>query len=179
MQYKMGKSSVVDDFIGLLNPYEGPLKRYIFSQLINKEATLDIYQETLYSAYASFSKLRNKNSFRFWIFRIAQNQIKMYFRRQKHVESSYDALHDSIPNHEIFIDDLDIEETLLLNLDKTTIANWINELPFRDRQFVVYYYLEDRSYNEIAKLLKTKPESLRVVNQRIKAKLRKRAEADE
>lgn len=175
----MAKSSDVDTFMELLKSYEKSLKRYIFSQLLDKESTLDIYQEAIYLAYASFPKLRNKSSFRFWLFRIAKNQISMYFRRKKFSESSYEVLHETLPHHDIFVDYIDIESDFLIGLDKKSIEKWINELPLRDRQFVVYYYLEDRSYSEIAKLLDTKAESLRVVNQRIKAKLRKRAETDE
>jgi RNA polymerase sigma-70 factor (ECF subfamily) len=70
-------------FREMLNPVKENLYNFIFKALNFSEDADDVFQETVLRALKYINSYKKNHSFKTWIFTIAHNEIKGYFRKNK------------------------------------------------------------------------------------------------
>ena len=123
----------------------------------------DLFQEITIQLWKSFASFENKSKFSTWLYRVALNTA-ITQKRKENRQPLTNPLSDKemrIPNN----DATDIDEDELLALQ---IA--IRQLKPTDRA-IIFLYLEERSYQEIAEIIGITPKNVGVKIVRIKARL--------
>lgn len=120
--------------------YADDLKRYIFSQVKDEEATNDILQEVFIKIHLNIKTLQQKNSAKSWVFTIAHNALMNFFNK-KSVPFSLDDIPDN------FITD---EET---HSAKSCLLPLIKNLPEKYREPLLLSEIQGKKQNEVATIL--------------------------
>ena len=155
----------------ILKEHVDQLYRYIrFGFFVSQEDSEDIVQEI-------FVKIRNKidtydqtQALAPWLFTIAHHTAIDRLRRHQHhhLVSSLDD--ESIIKYWIQATDLNTEQIEIFKF--SLLHKTLSELSERDRQLIVLYFLEARSYKEIAQILDIKETSVGTLLSRAKQQLK-------
>ena len=142
-------------FSFLVEKYQIPFLRKAQGIVHTKEAAEDIVQETFTKMYLHANKFKKQDGveFKSWAWRILVNTSLTHYRKLKKTFSDVSYL------DEILAKDLDGEEDLGLPIENTLdkddrldlIKEAIEMLPAESAALVKAHYVEDRSYEEIAK----------------------------
>ena len=130
----------------------------------NSDAHNDLFQEITIQLWKAYPKFRGESKFSTWMYRVALNTaITLYRKSKKQVRTQdYD---DFI--YKIKSDDYDQTQEQQLKL----MYNALRQLGDIDKA-LVFLYLEDKDYSEIADTLGISEVNARVKMNRIKKKLR-------
>lgn len=133
--------------------------RLAFHYVKEKEAAMDVVQEAVASALASYDKLKEKKYLKTWFFRILVNSAIDYINNNKKYVLTDDFL--------IYENGTTCETA---NADKIDLDKALDSLPISLRTILILRYFEDMKISEIAIITNT-PES--TVKSRIKSALDK------
>ncbi|MBQ8371232.1 MAG: sigma-70 family RNA polymerase sigma factor [Clostridia bacterium] len=126
-------------FERLLTENYGALQRYVNFRISDREAAADILQDVCLSAVTHYPALRNADSFRPWLYRIARNRLTDHYRTPG-VEIQTDRL-DSFPmGRHAHPADLLVRETL-------------SALREKDRKLLILCYLDGMPQKKAAEML--------------------------
>ncbi len=67
----------------LVDRYQAPLHRYFVRLVGEPDTAADLTQATLLAAFRRLDRLTERHSFAAWLFKIARNQARMEWRRQR------------------------------------------------------------------------------------------------
>jgi len=139
----------------LMDRYQQPVYYMIRSMIFDNEEAKDITQKTFIKAFNNLKRLRDKKSFKSWLFRIAVNLTKDHLRQKKeHQPFEHWMVQENNPK-------AIPERTVLLSEIKHYIKLALDSLPPRQHQVVSLRLLSGHSFREIANLLEIKEESAR------------------
>jgi RNA polymerase sigma-70 factor (ECF subfamily) len=156
-----------DALAELINRYYRRLRYFISHLSDSPEMTEDIFQDTWLRVIGKMHTLRNVESFRIWLYRIARNTAYQQLRRKKRSCE----LHDDIVLPDEQIDDA------FSPADAQRIHDGLKKLHTVHREVLVLRFLEQMSYQQVAGILGC---NLNTVKSRIhyaKLALRKEMEA--
>lgn len=125
--------------------------RFVFQRLGGNEAVAgDLTQQTFLKAMLNIHQYEDRgSSFRSWLFRIAQNEVNQFFRKEtKHTIISVRMEHLSPLMEEVSIK-LEEEE----NLERLVAC--INELEIEQQNLVELRFFQAMSFREIAEIYNT------------------------
>jgi len=123
----------------------------------NRHEAEDLSIEVFILAYRNLDKFRNESDIFTWLYRIAINLWRRHIKKKKINPISLDApayhdsktlLKDSIPSAQ---NDPELEEAAQ---NKEIIKKAIDELPKKYKEIIVLYTIEEKSYQEIAKIMR-------------------------
>ena len=131
----------------LAHKYHDRLLGHITRRVKNPEVAKDLSQETWLKAFGGIQSFRCESAFYSWVYRIAENVITDYFRRQKHrdVHSLHTLDERSIPQTSA-CPSRDLERQELQEHLEAAIAHLT---PIR-RQVFLLYYVEELPIKAIA-----------------------------
>ncbi len=130
---------------------------YIYSDQASVD---DLYQEVVLNLWKSFPRFRHESNYSTWIYRVALNTCVTVFRKEK-----------NRPTHVPIISGLDeVFESEVMDLEIEELHSLINKLNKWDRA-IIFLYLEDRPYKEIANLMGITPTNVSTKINRIKEAL--------
>lgn len=130
----------------------------------NRQAHKDLFQEITIQLWKAYPRFRGDAKFSTWMYRVALNTaITLYRKSKKRVQTQdYDTV-----IFKIQADEYDETEEQQLKL----LYDAVRELGDIDKA-LVFLYLEDKNYEEIAETLGISEVNARVKMNRIKKKLR-------
>lgn len=130
----------------------------------NREAHNDLFQEIAIQLWKAYPRFRGDSKFSTWMYRVALNTAITLYRKSRKQPGTQD--YDSVI-YKIRAEEYDptAEEQLKL------MYSAIRQLGDIDKA-LVFLYLEDRNYSEIAETLGISEVNARVKMNRIKTKLR-------
>jgi RNA polymerase sigma-70 factor (ECF subfamily) len=105
----------------------------------------ELAQDVLITVYRHSAALRDRQMFFGWLFRIARNQLLQHIR--KHYRKDADT---------VLIDDLDLQSAEQIRTASPTggsIREWLELLEPMERQIMLFRYIEELGYQEIATAL--------------------------
>ena len=128
-------------FMGLLAPVEKKLYNFLLKTARYTEEGNDLFQEVLLRAFRYFSSYDRGRSFSAWIFAIAHNEIKLYYKNRvrREAQVSLSALPADPP-------------ASVPNPDGSLIYEAAGRLPVKEREIFFLYYYNEFSVNEIASI---------------------------
>ena len=142
--------------------------RFLLSKIGDNEAAEDLAQEVMVAAfrnYASYDPARS--SLATWVFVIARNRLKNYYRDRRITESIDAKEGFDLPSGEALQD-----EAVAFQEQRELIRRALDELDERDRAIVEGCFLLDKTNVEIAEELGITANNVGVAKKRALAKLR-------
>jgi RNA polymerase sigma-70 factor (ECF subfamily) len=140
-------------FNAIMDLYRERVVRMAFHMVGNPEDAQDLCQETFVKVYRSLGSFDRKRAFSPWLYRIAHNVVLDFLRRKK----VRPALMEPDPDHPLEEDpDPQAEtpqEALLSKEMRREVMQAIQSLPENYRSVVVFRFLDELSYAEIADAL--------------------------
>jgi RNA polymerase sigma-70 factor (ECF subfamily) len=131
---------------------------YVLRRTVNLEIAQDITSETFFKALKKLWQLRWLNtSFSSWLYRIATNEINLYFRRGKYKSASLDELQElgfepvSLHNPETEI--IEAQEKLNRHQDFIVCQQKIARLDIKYQEVITLRFFEQKQIKEISEIL--------------------------
>lgn len=130
----------------------------------DRDSHKDLFQEITIQLWKAYPKFRGESKFSTWMYRVALNTaITLYRKNRKNVQAlDYESI-----MFKIQADEYDETEEQQLKL----MYNAVRQLGDIDKA-LVFLYLEDKNYSEIAETMGISEVNARVKMNRIKTKLK-------
>jgi RNA polymerase sigma-70 factor (ECF subfamily) len=142
----------LEDFHALYSEFSKAIFNFVARLSGSIDDAEDLTQETFLKAYAELPNLRDAGQFRFWLFRIARNEVYQRIRRTK--RKSEVSIDDEDKGYFEFIPDeshgLDPEELVLSTELQGVVSGALGALRPKYRDVFVLAVFERMSYEEIA-----------------------------
>lgn len=135
-------------FDKLYAKYKNDVYGFIASLIKEKSVVDDIFQETFIKMIRSLELYREQNSFRSWLFAIAHNLCRDYWRKTK----TYDTVDDFSDVRDVEPMSVDLDELIYFE-DLSWLRSAVEMLPIKLRTVVVMHVYSELSFKEIAALL--------------------------
>jgi RNA polymerase sigma-70 factor (ECF subfamily) len=137
----------------LYEQYYPQIFGYVFKRTANLEIAQDITSETFFKVLKRLWQFRWRNiSFSAWLYRIANNEIANYFRRNKQtvsLEKIPEPIAVTNPSTEI----LEAEQELKKHQDFLMLREKISKLSIKYQEVITLRFFEKKQIKEIAKIL--------------------------
>jgi len=161
-------------YVCLMNRYEDKMMRYVRRiSGVNIETAQDIVQEVFLKVYINLNSFDEGLKFSSWLYRIAHNETINYWRRNKkrsYNDVSWDE-NEALKN--IISDDKDLEQEVYQTMTNEQLQEALKEIDEKYRTVLVLNYLEGKTYQEIADILKKPIGTVGTLLNRAKKVLRK------
>jgi len=145
-------------------PYSGIIIKLCRAYTNSQEDFEDYFQEVCLQIWRSKENFREESEWSTWVYRISLNVCLTLLKKKKNNRQHF--VSDSITTEETEDNYAFSDESLILLYDA------IRKLSEIDRA-IIMFYLEEKSYQEIADIIGTNPNNIGVRVKRIKTKLKK------
>jgi len=136
----------------LVQKYQNKIFGYIYKIVGHKEEAEDIVQETFIKVYKNLNSFDADRKFSSWLYRISHNEAINYIKKNKRNAELYFEDNDYLFNQLKY--EKDLLRELTVKEDFNNLKKALAKLPLKYREVIVLKYLEEKSYEEIAKILK-------------------------
>ena len=147
----------VNSFEIIVKKYEKMIYNLAMSKTNNRENAEDISQECFLRAYKMLASYRTDSAFSTWIYRICQNLIFDFYRKEKKIKtvslSVADEYGEEPQQKELPDFESDPAEQILRTEKIEKIREIINSLPEDLREIIVLRDLNNISYVRISEML--------------------------
>ena len=149
----------VNSFEIIVKKYEKMIYNLAVTKTQNRETAQDISQECFLRAYKMLRSYRTDSAFSTWIYRICQNLIIDFYRKDKKIKTVSLTPMTSMDDGDIKEKDIDIEDTesepseQIIRAEKIKkIREIINLLPDDLREMIVLRDLQNFNYAQISEM---------------------------
>ena len=149
--------------------YSVDLQKFIYTLTKNNDANEEILQNTIATAYANLSKVRDPERIKTWIFNIAKTETSHYFRKLNTIDfrKGQDLIMNIIEESQKDIADLIMEAEF-----GKEIRILINKLEDKYFKIIILHYYLDLELKEIADIYNINYSTVRTNHRRGIEKLR-------
>lgn len=165
-------------FSEIFRIYYKPIFGYVYRRTANFDDTADISADTFLKAFKHISNFRYTGiSIKVWLYRIATNEVNLYFRNKQKHSSVFERLiiDDKAifkkfladDRHEIEIETQKHEQYLL-------VLNQLKTLPVKYQEVISLRFFEGKEYKEIIEILNINEGTLKSLLSRGLEKLRQK-----
>jgi len=163
-------------FSELFKLYYRPIFGYILRRTGSFDDTADIAAETFLNAFQHIQNFKYTGiSVKVWLYRIATNEVNLYFRHKQKHNSIFDRL--NIEDWNIFKnymdeDRNDIETELQKHNQFVAVLKELKAIPVKYQEVIALRYFEGKSNKEIVEILNINEGTLKSLLSRGLEKLR-------
>lgn len=154
----------VRSFSNIIVKYQDRIYTLVVRSIKNQEDAKDLTQNVFFNAFSSLKKFRKESSLKTWLYRIAINQVKNYWRDNKKrfiiAESELKPFVEEKWKRMQEISDAD--RTFESEELKQIVNDLISFLPMEQKQIFILYYSTGQTCQEIAEILKTTPSNVKI-----------------
>ena len=150
-------------FGAIFEAYYHKILSFSIYRTMNVEIARDITSETFFKALKNLWQFKWAGApFSSWLYRIASNEIKMYYRHHKYEPSS---LEEAIEEHKMpeLSSKKDLEEEIMKAQEKfdengelAAVLKALKELPEKYQEVIILRFYQEMKLEEIAAVLNTK-----------------------
>ncbi len=141
-----------DAFAELMQRYQTKIYRYIWYWLKDQDQAKDLTQDTFLRVYENIQGFDSSLKFSAWLYRIAHNLTINFIKRSKKLVNADHSTLEWLESKKGEIDDW------LVKLEREELQGEIGGLchllPLKYREVLCLFYQDERSYEEIADILK-------------------------
>jgi RNA polymerase sigma-70 factor (ECF subfamily) len=137
-------------FERIVQKYQQAVFNTIYRYTGSREDVQDLAQEIFIKVWRNAAKFKGKSKFSTWLYRIVANHCINYRRKRRYNHVSLDELNKNGQIPESLKVQPDWEERRRAE----RVRQAVDELPGRQRLALVLSQFEDRSYKEIAEIMK-------------------------
>jgi RNA polymerase sigma factor (sigma-70 family) len=141
----------------LMTKYHDAIYNFVYRMVHDREQVEDLTQEAFIKAFASLKSFNEEFAFSTWLYKIATNNSIDYIRKRKLQMFSIDKpieSKDSDFSFELPDETYEADREIIRDQRATLLREAIERLPAKYRRVIQLRHAEERSYEEIAKLLK-------------------------
>ncbi len=155
----------------LVKRYHGPIRGYLY-HIVHGDIHLadDLTQETFLTMVRKLPQLREPSAFKAWLYRIAGNTARDYFRSAQ----AREVPADPVRNDDAAAVGTEPEAEAFRDHDRMLVLGLLRELEEHHREVLILRYYQDLELNEIAEILDV---PLGTVKSRLHYALRRMKEA--
>lgn len=141
---------ITNKLIEFIEENQDKLYRIAFSYIKNEDLALDIVQESIEKALRNIKTLKHEEYVKTWFYRILINESLGYIRRNKNTTLCQ-------------VEDLkdDIEWNDNITIEGIDLYNNIGKLKEKLRTVIILRFFEDLKIEEIARITKTSPNTVK------------------
>jgi RNA polymerase sigma factor (sigma-70 family) len=145
----------VRSFSNIILKYQDRIYTLVVKSIRNQEDAKDITQNVFVNAFSNLKKFRKESSFQTWLYTIAINQVKNYWRDNKNrsviTESELKPLIEENAKKESTLEE-----------SKQMVDELISCLPLAQKQIFILYYIAGHTCQEIAEIFKTSASNVKI-----------------
>ncbi len=137
----------------LIDRYKNRIYSFIYSKVLDKDATEDIFQDTFIKVINTLKRgnYREEGKFLPWTMRIAHNLVIDYFRKNNKTNTFNNT--DEFDIFSVLKDDsLNAENQIVREQVYDDVRKLIQELPADQKEVLVMRMYRDMSFKEIAEI---------------------------
>lgn len=153
------------EFVGLLEKNQNIIHKICRLYTSDQDSHKDLFQEISIQLWKAFPNFRGESKFSTWAYRVALNTAISLYRKSTRTIDTNDI---ELSIHRIKYEEYNDEEEEQIKLLYKAVKQ-LNDI----EKALVYMYLEDKDYTEIAETLGISEVNARVKMNRIKTKLKK------
>lgn len=142
-----------DSFAKVYDYYVDNIYRYIFSCIKNESDAQDVTSQVFLSAYLNLCHYNHRGNFTAWIFTIARNKVKDFYRGKKAKLSFY-----SLENHGT---ETDMLADVVYKEDIVRLRSAIRMFSTSEQELIRLRYVAKLSFMQIALLLRQKEDTVK------------------
>ncbi len=158
---KNGDNKAFEEIVHELKPHLYIIAK---SRISDEYIISEALQETFIALYLNIKKLKNEESFRFWITKVLINNCNRLAKKNKNSNISYEEA--NIENN--YIIDNEYEDII----DKLDFFKLIEALELEERTLLTMFYLEKYTTLEMSKILKINESTIRSKIKRARDKIK-------
>ena len=166
------------DFSELFKLYYKPIFGYILRRTGDFDDTADIAADTFLKAFRHINNFSYKGiSVKIWLYRIATNEVNLYFRhKQKHnsIFERIDFENLNLFNNYLREDKKELETELQRHHQFLTVLKGLKTLPVKYQEVISLRYFEGKDNKEIVEILNINEGTLKSLLSRGLEKLREK-----
>lgn len=155
------------EFENIYQEYYNRIFIYIKKRISNihdaEELTSDVFMN-IYKGLANYDN--SKSGLNTWIFVIANNRLKNYYRDRREFTSIDEMNHDLIPDEE------SPEKIFLLKQQREDLIEGLSFLPLRERSILIKKYYQGKSSAQIGAEMNLTAGNVRIILKRALEKLK-------
>lgn len=142
----------------LMDAFQIPIYNYIRRLVVSHEDAEDVLQEVFIRIFRHIGQFRNESSLSTWIYRIATNEsIRLLNSRKEKEVVSAEEVQEELINKLKASDYIDYENELAVKFQEAILR-----LPEKQRLIFNLRYYDELEYEEIARVLDSKVDTLKV-----------------
>jgi len=167
-----------ENFSELFKLYYKQIFGYIIRRTGNFDDTADIAADTFLKAFRNIHNFRYTGiSVKVWLYRIATNEINLYFRHKQKHNSIFEHINiedNSVFRNYIAEDRKEIETELQRHYQFLSVLKELKTLPVKYQEVIALRYFEDKDNKEIVEILNINEGTLKSLLSRGLEKLRQK-----
>ena len=140
-------------FAALMGRYQDKIYRYIFHWIRDADQAKDLTQDTFLLVYENIHNFDSSLKFSAWLYRIAHNLTVNFIKRSKRI---INADHNTLSWLDAIRGNFD---DVVAKIERQELTDEVGELchflPLKYREVLCLFYQENKSYEEIADILRT------------------------
>jgi len=140
----------------LMAKYHDQIYNFIYRMVHDREQVEDLTQEAFIKAFQSLKSFNEEFAFSTWLYKIATNNSIDYIRKRKLQMYSIDKPIESKDSDYVFElpdETYEADKEFIRGQRATLLQDAVNDLPEKYRKVIQLRHMEERSYEEIAKIL--------------------------
>jgi RNA polymerase sigma-70 factor (ECF subfamily) len=140
-----------------MDKYHDAIYSFIFRMVHDREQVEDLTQEAFIKAFGSLKNFNEEFAFSTWLYKIATNNCIDYIRKRKLQMYSIDKpveSRDSEYTFELPDDSYEADRDVIADQRTVLLRDAIDKLPEKYRRVILMRHTEEKSYEEIARMLK-------------------------
>ena len=152
---RRGQDGSSEDFQRLYDLFAKPISNFVWRLTGSTEDAEDLTQDTFLKVHTELKRLRDPGQFRFWLYRIARNEVYQKLRRtQKAVEVSIDD--EEVGYYSFLADesgDWNPEQRVLAGELDEILGRALKSMSPKYREVFVLAVFQKMSYDDITKIV--------------------------
>lgn len=142
----------------LMDAFQKPIYNYIRRLVVSHEDAEDVLQEVFIRVFRHLGQFRSESSLSTWIYRIATNEsLRLLNSRKEEGNIASEEVQEELINKLQASDYIDYENELVVKFQEAIL-----NLPEKQRLVFNLHYYDELEYEEIARILDSKVETLKV-----------------
>lgn len=143
------RDRMIDSFEEIVIEHGKAIFNYIFSLVRQKELAEDLYQEVLVSAYLAFHTINEPARIKGWLFTIARNKCRDYWRKENKTKQFWK---EEVYSYSSNVEAPSLpEEEVLHKYSNEKMVESVRALPEIYQSTLLLYYFNDLTIMEISK----------------------------
>lgn len=142
----------------LMDAFQEPIYHYIRRLVVSHEDAEDVLQEVFIRVFRHLDQFRNESSLNTWVYKIATNEsLRLLNSRKEESSVSSEDVQEELMSKLQASEYIDYENELAVKFQEAILS-----LPEKQRLVFNLRYYDELEYEEIARILDSKVETLKV-----------------